>query len=210
MDKIEQLYKTHRSALDQLEASPAMWGKVEQQLLAKAPQKRGWAFAAMVLSALLALSVWSFPSDASESLGYDDISPDISMQDPEGVTRSLSDLKGKVVLVEFWASWCGVCSKKNCEDLLPLYDTYKERGFEIFAVSVDEDHNQWLDGIQTYRLPWIHVSDLQGFASPVSQRFDVSKTPTTYLLDENQRIIGKNLTRQELANKLHSCYLQED
>ena len=82
----------------------------------------------------------------------------------------------------------------------------REKGFEIYAVSVDEDQRQWVSGIETHKLPWIHVSDLQGLSSPISQQFQVEKTPTTYLLDEKRRIIGKNLSRHELELQLNECY----
>lgn len=212
MDKIEQLYKKHRAAFDVLEPKPALWDHLAQDLAQKPPNTTWWARnsfrLAAVLVVLLGIGLGTKLALEKPPIGLDyyEISPDISLQTPEGQEIALSDLEGKVVLVEFWASWCNVCSQKNCEELLPVYDTYKEKGFEIYAVSVDEDQRQWVSGIETHKLPWIHVSDLRGLSSPISQQFQVEKTPTTYLLDEKRRIIGKNLSREELEVRLGECY----
>lgn len=208
MDRIEQLFRENKATFDRQEPNDGMWNRLKEGLTnsSSATYSRGWLLAAGILFVIILGSIAVWPGAAEDFSQPHQSFPDIVMQGPEGDTRSLSELKGKVVLVEFWASWCNVCSEKNCNDLLPLYDMYKDRGFEIFAVSVDEDHRQWINGIETYHLPWIHVSDLQGFASPVSQRFDVNQTPTTYLLDENRNVIGKNLTKKDLAGKLMECY----
>ena len=206
MDKIEQFFRHNRPSFDREEPNEQMWLRLRQQLSGGAPLGKGWLLSAFMLLLVLLTAVAVWPSQHELSPATEQTFPNIVMQNPEGEVRSLSELEGKVVLVEFWASWCNVCSEKNCNDLLPLYDIYKERGFEIFAISVDDDHRQWINGIESYHLPWIHVSDLQGFASPVSQRFDVNQTPTTYLLDERRKVIGKNLTREELEMKLRACY----
>lgn len=208
MDRIEQLFRKNKAAFDRQEPHDDMWKRLKGELAtpsALSPPNRGWLFAAGMIFMVFMTFVGVWPGSSANESGSQTF-PNIVMQSPEGEPRSLAELEGKVVLVEFWASWCNVCSEKNCNDLLPLYDMYKDRGFEIFAISVDDDHRQWINGIETYHLPWIHVSDLQGFASPVSQRFDVNQTPTTYLLDESRNIIGKNLTREDLAGKLMECY----
>lgn len=209
MDRTEQLFRENKASLDREEPHEGMWERLKDELInpsSSAFNGRGWLLSASMLLIVLMCVIAVWPVAVESGSNMHQTFPDIVMQTPEGGVKSLSELEGKVVLVEFWASWCNVCSEKNCNDLLPLYDTYKDRGFEIFAISVDDDHRQWINGIETYHLPWVHVSDLQGFASPVSQRFDVNQTPTTYLLDEHRKIIGKNLTREDLAGKLMECY----
>jgi peroxiredoxin len=211
MDRIEQLFRDSRTSLDREEPTEGMWHRLKGELTQPPvppsnSSHKGWLFASGLLLFVIAMAFVLWPKAPISPFTSSQTFPDIVMQSPEGNTRALSDLDGKVVLVEFWASWCNVCSEKNCNDLLPVYDMYKDRGFEIYAISVDEDHRQWINGIESHHLPWIHVSDLQGFASPISQRFDVNQTPTTYLLDEERRVIGKNLTREELESKLMDCY----
>ncbi len=206
MDRIEQLFRENKADFDREDPHDGMWDRLKASLSTPPSMGRGWLISGAMLLLVLFSAVALWPGKGFSPIERDQTFPNIVMQSPQGESRALSDLKGKVVLVEFWASWCNICSEKNCNDLLPLYDIYKERGFEIFAISVDEDHRQWINGIESLHLPWIHVSDLQGFASPISQRFDVNQTPTTYLLDEERKVIGKNLTREELKKKLQACY----
>ncbi|MDB4286292.1 TlpA family protein disulfide reductase [bacterium] len=212
MEQIEKFYANQREALDRLEPDPHLWEEIESGLKKKTGKKRFLGFWLSIAAALLffAATVFSVSSNQKKSLrdgvDIDHISPEVVLSSVSGESIALSSLEGKVVLVEFWASWCNVCRDKNCEELLPLYDQYKDEGFEIYAISVDENEHQWKAGIASHQLPWIHVSDLQGFSSPVSQQFGVTQTPSTFLLDQDHRVIGKNLTRQELEEKLSTCY----
>ena len=206
MDKLSTYYREHAPEMDQLEPVSDGWTQIAERLDLASDRRRRkrkirWMTAAAIVL-LLALwgggSLWIFQKNQQA-----EVFPDIALNTPEGNAIPLSSLKDKkVVLVKFWASWCNTCSEQDCEVLLPLYDQYKAKGFEIYAVSLDEDPWDWKYGIERDQLPWIQVSDLKGFASPVSQQMGVDHTHVTYLIDENRQIIGKNLSRQELEKKL--------
>ncbi len=128
--------------------------------------------------------------------------PDIAQTDPDGNQRKLSDVKGKVILVDFWASWCGPCRRENPR-VVKLYQQYKDKGFEIFSVSLDKSKDKWLQAIQADNLTWDnHVSDLQGWQNGAAQNYGVSSIPFTLLLDEEGRIIAKNVRGPALDAKL--------
>lgn len=219
MDRLEKWYKDNRADMDQLEVRPEMWDELAEKLTI--PQTKNWYqkswlkwSGAGVIVVLLGISFAIFNDIQVENHPMDmvdqRIPTDISLMSPEGEKISLSSLKGKVILLEFWASWCNHCQEYNCNNLLPIYDEYKDMGFEIYAVSLDRDSTSWVVGIQRDQLPGVHVSDLQGYASPVSQMYGIERTPTTFLLDENMNVIGKNLTREELERKLYECYFEEE
>ncbi|MEL6671497.1 MAG: redoxin domain-containing protein [Bacteroidota bacterium] len=207
MDKLENYYRTHRDELDKLDVHPRSWEQIARQL-PSSPSSRSmpfpiWVWAAVFIVLVGAGGWWYSASQGLENQAS--VFPDISLPSPEGQSVPLSSLEGKVILVDFWASWCSNCREKNCEVLLPLYDRYQEEGFEIYAVSLDEDPEQWRSGILRDQINWTQVSDLQGFASPVSQSMGVQQTNTTYLLDANRNILGKNLSRDELEEKIRAC-----
>lgn len=131
---------------------------------------------------------------------------DIIQADTAGVDRKLSDLKGKVVLLDFWASWCGPCRKEN-PNVVKLYHKYKEKGFTVFSVSFDQQKAKWLSAIKSDGLIWPdHVSDLKGWGNAAGKQYGVSSIPTTYLLDAEGRIIGKNLRGYALEQKLQEIF----
>lgn len=111
------------------------------------------------------------PGKQSPNLG--DQYVNIKMRDQFGQDQELSYLKGKEILLEFWASWCKPCREQNPE-LLNLYSKNHEKGFEIFAVSLDSDKDRWLKAIENDKLPWTHVSDLEGDNNEASQIYGVS------------------------------------
>lgn len=134
--------------------------------------------------------------------------PDIALQNPEGETMRLSDLRGNVVLVDFWAAWCRPCRMEN-PNLVRLYDKYKDRGFEIFSVSLDGLPNQqnpkdaWVNAIQQDNLTWdTHVSDLKGWNSSVVPKFGIRGIPYTVLVDREGNIIDTKLRGPQLEAKL--------
>lgn len=130
------------------------------------------------------------------------IPPDIKLQDPEGTERSLADLKGKVVLIDFWASWCRPCRKEN-PNVVKAYNKYKSKGFEIFSVSLDNNKDKWKKAIQQDGLIWDgHVSDLGGWRSAPAALYGVRSIPQTFLLDKDGKIIAKNLRGNALETKL--------
>lgn len=130
--------------------------------------------------------------------------PDITMKTPEGNELRLSALKGKVVLIDFWASWCGPCRKEN-PNVVRLYNKYKNKGFTIFSVSLDEDGEKWKQAIEADGLAWPnHVSDLKGWSSIVVQQYGIQGIPHTVLIDKNGNIIEVGLRGQDLERKLES------
>jgi thiol-disulfide isomerase/thioredoxin len=126
---------------------------------------------------------------------------DIKMKDPVGLDRKLSDLAGNVILLEFWASWCKPCRDQNPE-LLNIYNVNRNKGFEIFAVSLDSDASRWTEAIATDKLPWIQVSDLQGDANEAAQIYGVSGVPDNFLIDQNGMVVGRDLRGEALSAKL--------
>ena len=134
------------------------------------------------------------------------LAPDIAVSSPDGNVLKLSDLKGKVVLIDFWASWCGPCRREN-PNVVRLYDKYNVKGFEIFSVSLDKDKNAWIKAIKDDKLGWSnHVSDLKYWSSEAAKLYGISSIPSTILLDKDGRIIAKNLRGRELENKLKEIF----
>ena len=136
------------------------------------------------------------------------VAPDISLPQPDGTLLSLSSLKGKYILIDFWASWCRPCREENPE-MVKLYQQYKDQGFEILGVSLDESREQWLQAIEKDGLPWLHVSDLQGAASSTVQLYKVQAIPMTVLLDKGGKIIAMNLRGEGLGEKLREIFEKE-
>jgi peroxiredoxin len=131
--------------------------------------------------------------------------PEINLQSPEGKNISLSSLKGKYVLVDFWASWCKPCLR-DMPDVKNLYSKFKSKGFEILGVSLDENKDQWLGAISSNGLPWLHVSDLGGWKSSAARTYDVTSIPFTVLVDREGKIIEKGLRGAALEDKLNQIF----
>jgi len=146
-----------------------------------------------------------FLNEASLMIGG--VAPDIKLNGPDGKPVSLSSLRGKVVLIDFWASWCAPCRREN-PNVVKMYQKYKDQGFEIFGVSLDNDANRWKGAIQTDGLTWFHGSDLMGWKSKPAQMYQVHSIPATFLLDKQGKIIAKGLRGAELeaavANALNN------
>ncbi len=133
--------------------------------------------------------------------------PDFAQATPEGKILRLSDLRGKVVLVDFWASWCGPCRREN-PNVVRLYNTYKSKGFEILGVSLDRDRQRWLDAIKEDGLTWYHVSDLQQWSNAAALLYGVNSIPHTVLVDKDGKIIARNLRGEALEHKLAEIFLK--
>lgn len=124
--------------------------------------------------------------------------PDFSINDPEGNAINLSDLKGKYVLIDFWASWCQPCMVEM-PNVIANYEKYNEKGFEIIGVSLDRDRDAWLNTIAAKKMDWLHGWDQQG---AIATKYGVQGIPHTVLLDKEGKIVAKNLRGPALGAKL--------
>lgn len=131
-----------------------------------------------------------------------DVAPEIVLNDTNGNPLALSSLRGKVVLLDFWASWCRPCRAEN-PNVVRMYEKYKDKGFTVYSVSLDNNRDAWLRAIEEDNLSWPnHVSDLKGWQSEGAAIYGVGSIPATFLIDENGVIIGQNLRGMDLERKL--------
>jgi len=131
--------------------------------------------------------------------------PEIKLNTPEGKELSLSSLKGKYVLIDFWASWCGPCRREN-PNVLQLYNKYKKKNFEILSVSLDSDKAKWTAAIQQDQMNWLHVSDLEKWNSVAARDYGVSSIPFTVLVDPDGNVIATKLRGPGLESKLAEIF----
>jgi thiol-disulfide isomerase/thioredoxin len=148
----------------------------------------------------------TFPAVIGLEIGNQ--APELAYQSPGGETISLSSLRGKIVLVDFWASWCMPCRVEN-PNLVKTYQQYKDKvfsqgnGFSIYSVSLDTKHKNWIDAIEHDGLDWIcHVSDLKGWHSVPAAMYQITSIPSNYLLNAEGIIIDKNLRAEVLENTI--------
>lgn len=126
---------------------------------------------------------------------------DFTINDVNGNSVSISDFKGKYVLIDFWASWCGPCRREN-PNLLKAYNKYKDKGFTVVGVSLDEKEASWKKAIAKDQMPWTQLSDLKGFKGEVAEYYNISGIPYILLIDKEGKIIDKNLRGEALHKKL--------
>ncbi len=144
--------------------------------------------------------------EASEFLASGKTVPNFSQTDKDGKEISIESLRGKVVLIDFWASWCGPCRKEN-PNVVKLYEQYKDKGFTVLSVSLDSDKAKWLAAIEKDKLIWpYHVSDLKGWSNAVAQQFKVQSIPFTLLIDAEGKIIDANLRGPQLEQALQNIF----
>lgn len=133
---------------------------------------------------------------------------DFVMNDVTGEAVRLSSFKGRFVLIDFWASWCGPC-RENHPDLIAAYKAYKEKGFTIISISIDTDVNKWKSAIEKDKMTWTQTSDLKGDKGAVYLQYGITSIPANFLIDPNGIVISKDLTGDLLKNKLTEI-LSED
>lgn len=144
--------------------------------------------------------------NATQILAPGKEAPALAFADTSGTIRELKNLRGKVVLIDFWASWCGPCRREN-PNVVRLYDKYNKDGFEIYSVSLDNNAQKWKYAIEKDNLKWEnHVSDLKGWKSEAGQAYGVSSIPFTVLIDKEGKVIQTNLRGQQLEEALKSIF----
>jgi len=133
------------------------------------------------------------------------IAPDIKLNDPYGKEFALSSLRGKIVMIDFWASWCAPCRKENPK-VVALYNKYHDKGFDILGVSLDNNREKWLGAINADKLTWYHVSDLLQWNTPLLKTYNFESIPHTVLLDKEGKIIATKLRGEDLEAKLKEIF----
>ena len=129
------------------------------------------------------------------------LAADIALPSVSGDTIRLSSLKGKVVLLDFWASWCGPCRTAN-KGLIKLYPKFKDKGFEIFSVSLDNDKEDWIKAIKKDKVTWSQVIDPGGWETPTAVNWRIDALPTSFLIDKEGRLVAMDLEGKDLEKAL--------
>jgi len=130
---------------------------------------------------------------------------DFSERDTAGKTVSITSFRGKYVLIDFWASWCGPCRMEN-PNVVAAYNKYNNKNFTVLGVSLDQAKPAWLNAIKMDGLNWTQVSDLRGWSSELATKFKISSIPQNILIDPNGIIIAKNLRGEALNQKLDELF----
>lgn len=133
------------------------------------------------------------------------VAPDFTQKTPAGKDLSLSDLRGKIVLLDFWASWCKPCRLEN-PNVVRMYNKYKNKGFDILSVSLDKNQPAWERAIEQDGMTWHHCSDLAAWSNAAARQYGVSSIPKTFLLDREGKILAKNLRGAALEQKLEEIF----
>ena len=176
LEAIEKNYKTLKSELKASEYGKRVLGQLEILKIQKA---------------------------RSNSLNLGQEAPNFSAPNPDGKIISLSDIRGKVTIIDFWASWCGPCRKEN-PNLVKVYQKYHDKGLEIINVSLDRPghKDKWLKAIEDDKLTWHQVSNLNYFNDPIAELYHIKSIPSTYILDASGIIVAKNLRGAALDAKI--------
>lgn len=137
------------------------------------------------------------------------MAPEFALADTSGNKIPLSSLKGKYVLLDFWASWCGPCRDEN-PNVVQAYQKFKDKGFTVFGVSLDRDRKSWINAIKADNLTWGHVSDLKYWSSEAALLYGISSIPRNFLLDPQGKIIARDLRGPALIEKLTEIFTKKN
>ena len=150
---------------------------------------------------ITALLVMLCGSNAMAQPRQGQLAAEIALPTAKGDTLRLSSLRGKVVLLDFWASWCGPCRVAN-RGLSKIYSKFKDKGFEIYSVSFDADRNDWLNAVKQDKINWLQVNDPDINRSSVALYWEVYSIPTSYLIDRDGKLLAMDLEGKNLENAL--------
>lgn len=205
--KMQELENTRGSMLAKL-----CWDNADNYATAALMDYMKYEQAPVVFDTVFARLLRKYPNDeyikyrnkeisASKFLSVGAVAPDFTLPDTNGVNVALSSFRGKVVVVDFWASWCRPCRQEN-PNMVRLYKDFHDKGFEILGVSLDGDRTSWMDAIHKDGLYWTQVSDLKRWQCAAAQQYNVQGIPFTVLLDRDGKIVAKGLRGNELRQKV--------
>jgi len=218
VDRLEELYRTNKQSLDQLEPKKDSWDVIQKSVTDsqyKPVKKLRFSFykmAAVIIVLVGLLSIFLLSADSQESSIYSTLaeaSNNHSLINPEGEPAKFDPTKNKYTLVQFWSSGNALCIEENCYHYLPAYEKFKDKGFEIYAVSLDSDLAEWISGIEENELPWLHASDLKGWESPICVECNITSIPSSFLLDNQGKVLAKNMDASQLEVKLEKLFAEK-
>ena len=213
MSKLDELFENNKASFDRLEPRDSSWKSIHDEYKKRKPARPQNKIISLpvyllkiaaTLLFIVGLSYFLTPNDQATHSTF----KDIALHSPQGATIPLDPSMNKITLVQFWESGNVLCTSENCYYYLPAYEKYKDQGFEIYAISLDKDKESWVLGIEENELPWIHVSDLMGWDSPICIECNITKTPTSFLLDQQGNVIAHDLDAEDLDRTLGQLLAQ--